>query len=1011
MKTANRKKLLAALCLALSLVLGLAVMPQTAQAAIVRDDSGEYCIYTDGKTYISIYGLYTEDINASDVKHIVFPIALKYNGVQLPVTKLEYSTNNYARYAFKNLPNLESVTISSSILTVGNDTFANCPKLNKVTFSGTPKVTAIESSAFAYCKALTSITLPASVSSLGGSAFKGTGLTNVDLSATKLTTLVGKAFADCTTSMHVYLPKSVTAINANCFENDGTVNIHYAGTASDWSKVSVGTGNNLKLVESAAPPPSDPDSVSSTTTYTVKTDDAMIKAVFIANKVGTWTKSGVRLYNASGTLITSKTETHNYSRDNLSVWYNIKDELGVTLSPGSKYSFEIFTYYNGVCYTSKRTSFTTESITAMNWTNTVESVTENSITFTLRGEANKRGIFSEYGFVFYCVTGDYEYSSWSNTTDKNLNVSNAKFFQFNSFTPFEGLYPGYTYYYQCYLVFNGTRYNSDIYNFTTEMVTPPTLYDVYAKEDQDVTFSVPDYGYPMNYQWEFRASSSDSWSECGGFDEGYEYELTPASYYDGYQYRCRIWNWGSEVYTNAFTLHVSPKPTITSQPKSVRAVSGSAASFAVSASGGTDLKYQWYYRAGSSGSWNACTGAGADTSRYSVTAEKHRNGYQYRCAVTNSVGTRYSNEATLTVIPKTAITVQPKSVTQAVGTTAKFAVTATGEGLTYQWQYNGGTGWKNSTMTGAKTAAMSVPVTAARNKYQYRCKVTDANGYTAISRAATLTVKAVITGQPKAACQAVGTTAKFKVTATGAGLTYQWQFNGGTGWKNSTMTGAKTAAMSVPVTAARNKYQYRCKVTDANGYTAISSAATLTVNTVITGQPKSVCQAVGTTARFKMTATGAGLTYQWQYKTPTGSWTTCGLTGAKTATLSVPVTAARNKYQYRCKVTSANGVTRTSEAATLTVNTVITGQPKSVCQAVGTTARFKVTATGAGLTYQWQYKTPTGSWTTCGLTGAKTATLSVPVTAVRNGYQYRCKVTSANGVTRISSAAELTIKN
>ena len=186
----------------------------------------------------------------------------------------------------------------------------------------------------------------------------------------------------------------------------------------------------------------------------------------------------------------------------------------------------------------------------------------------------------------------------------------------------------------------------------------------------------------------------------------------------------------------------------------------------------------------------------------------------------------------------------------------------------------------------------------------------------------------------------------------------------------------------------------------------------MTVNTVITGQPKSVAQAVGTTAKFTVTATGAGLTYQWQYRTSsTGTWKASTMAGANTATLSVPVTAARNKYQYRCKVTSVNGVTRTSNAATLTVNTVITGQPKSVAQAVGTTAKFTVTATGAGLTYQWQYRTSsTGEWKTCGLTGAKTATLSVPVTAGRNGYQYRCKVTSANGVTKTSNAATLTVK-
>ena len=70
---------------------------------------------------------------------------------------------------------------------------------------------------------------------------------------------------------------------------------------------------------------------------------------------------------------------------------------------------------------------------------------------------------------------------------------------------------------------------------------------------------------------------------------------------------------------------------------------------------------------------------------------------------------------------------------------------------------------------------------------------------------------------------------KFSVTATGAGLTYQWQYDSGKGWTNSTASTAKAAALSVPVTAAKNGFKYRCIITDANGKTKTSSSATLTV--------------------------------------------------------------------------------------------------------------------------------------------------------------------------------------
>jgi hypothetical protein len=67
------------------------------------------------------------------------------------------------------------------------------------------------------------------------------------------------------------------------------------------------------------------------------------------------------------------------------------------------------------------------------------------------------------------------------------------------------------------------------------------------------------------------------------------------------------------------------------------------------------------------------------------------------------------------------------------------------------------------------------------------------------------------------------------VTATGAGLTYQWQYYTGSNWVDSGLAGNKTATLSVGATTARNGQKYRCLITDANGVTTTSSAATLTV--------------------------------------------------------------------------------------------------------------------------------------------------------------------------------------
>ena len=89
----------------------------------------------------------------------------------------------------------------------------------------------------------------------------------------------------------------------------------------------------------------------------------------------------------------------------------------------------------------------------------------------------------------------------------------------------------------------------------------------------------------------------------------------------------------------------------------------------------------------------------------------------------------------------------------------------------------------------------------------------------------------------------------------------------------------------------------------------------------------------------------------------------------------------------------------------------ITTQPVGKTVAEGATAKFTVKATGTGLKYQWQYRTSsTGKWQAASATGNKTATLSVPGTAARNGFQYRCKITDGSGNVKYSNAATLTVK-
>ena len=379
------------------------------------------------------------------------------------------------------------------------------------------------------------------------------------------------------------------------------------------------------------------------------------------------------------------------------------------------------------------------------------------------------------------------------------------------------------------------------------------------------------------------------------------------------------------------------------------------------------------------------------------------------------------------------ITTDPTDYTGEVGTKAEFTVAAEGNGeLTYQWQFKNvnSNSWQKSSQSGSTTDTLTVPITEARDGQQYRCVVTDENGNTVISNAAAIhataaTPKITITSQPADYTGEVGTSATFTVAAEGnSELTYQWQFknDGSNFWQNSSQSGSTTDTLTVPITKARDGQQYRCVITDADGNTVTSNAAAVhateaTPKITITSQPEDYTGEVGTKATFTVAAEGNELTYQWQYQNVGSSyWQNSSQSGSTTNTLTVPVTEARDGQKYRCVITDADGNTVTSNAAAIhataaTPKITIDTQPTDYTGAVGTDATFTVEATGnSELTYQWQYQNAGSSyWQNSSQNGNKTATLTVPITEARNGQQYRCVITDADGNTVTSNAASIIV--
>jgi hypothetical protein len=125
-----------------------------------------------------------------------------------------YNVTGIAANAFLN-KNITSVTIPSSVTTIGNTAFNNCSGLTSVTIPNS--VTTLGIQAFEGCILLTSVTIPSSVTTIGDRAFnRCSGLTSITIQ----NSIIGAyMFYDCSGLTSVTIPSSVTTVGTEAFRN------------------------------------------------------------------------------------------------------------------------------------------------------------------------------------------------------------------------------------------------------------------------------------------------------------------------------------------------------------------------------------------------------------------------------------------------------------------------------------------------------------------------------------------------------------------------------------------------------------------------------------------------------------------------------------------------------------------------------------------------------------------------------------------------------------------------
>ncbi len=882
------------------------------------------------------------------------------------------------------------------------------------------------------CVSLTSCTLPKSISKINEGTFSCCyGFRSFTI-PDQITEIGASAFHTCSYLETLYLPKSIQYIDSSAFSQCfGLQEVFYEGTPADWRKI-------------AADAEGDPYRCLTRRIIHFNNDVDAIGGACGDDLTWTLTNGKMEILG-SGAM-------YDYEYWEAIPWYPYRDDILEMTIPAGVTHIGDNTFLECAGITELKYSGTKAQWIALTAGQDLSSATFRCIcsdgtiparlgTFlnpvALECGVVGRAEFSDssawFTFSFTApFTGDYAFCSVNgahfNYRWFDPNDSGSKFsLWMTQETPdgvlFEKHLVGGTAYTLMLSSYDGTQEPLTILVRAASPVTITTQpQDVTAEEGSTVKFAVKADGADLTYQWQYSTDGGETWENSLATGNNTATLTVPATADgNGYKYRCIVKSGNSEVTSDAATLTVSTNtaPTITTQPQDVTAEEGSTAKFTVKANG-ADLTYQWQYSADGGKTWKAASATGNNTATLTVPATADGNGYKYRCVIQSGNSEVISDAATLTVSADTAptITTQPQNVTVAAGGTAKFTVKASGSDLSYQWQYSTDAGktWKASPATGNKTATLSVPATASKSGYKYRCVVKSGTAKVT-SQATTLTVKAAakptITTQPKNVTVAAGGTAKFTVKASGSNLTYQWQYstNGGKTWKASPATGNKTATLKISATASKSGYKYRCVVKSGTAKVT-SKAVTLTVSAgtkpTITTQPKNVTVAAGGTAKFTVKASGTNLTYQWQYSTDGGkTWKNSPATGNKTATLKISATASKSGYKYRCVVKSGTAKV-TSKAVTLTVSAgtkpTITTQPKDVTVAAGSTAQFTVKASGSNLTYQWQYSTNGGkTWKASPATGSKTATLKISATASKSGYKYRCVVKS--GTAKVTSKA------
>ena len=117
--------------------------------------------------------------------------------------------------AFWYCRSLSEIVIPSSVTSIGDSAFSGCYSLSEIVIPSS--VTNIGDWAFSGCDSLSEIVIPSSVTSIGDSAFSGCVSLSKIVIPSSVTSIGDSAFSWCSSLKYISIPKSVICLNGNPF--------------------------------------------------------------------------------------------------------------------------------------------------------------------------------------------------------------------------------------------------------------------------------------------------------------------------------------------------------------------------------------------------------------------------------------------------------------------------------------------------------------------------------------------------------------------------------------------------------------------------------------------------------------------------------------------------------------------------------------------------------------------------------------------------------------------------